>query len=148
MAKAGRDLTPINQLLIGLHRSLLQYVGDAWPWVDTTAEEERAKLLQLVAAQRKYSERLIELLIDRGWQIDFGTYPTEYTDLHYVAQSYLLKQLVASEQALIGDIERTLQAYAGDAELTRMLEKLLAEQRRIVQELVGLAKPLPLSKTA
>jgi hypothetical protein len=146
MAEAGRCAALLNQLLIALHRSLLQYVGDAWPWVATTAEEEREKLLKLVGGQRRHTERLIELLIDRGWPIDFGSYPTEYTDLHYVALGYLIKQLVASEQALIGDIERALAGCAGDAEVMRLLEKLLGEQRRIVQELVALAQPRPLSK--
>jgi hypothetical protein len=146
MVEAERCNSLLNQLLIALHRSLLQYIGDAWPWVDTTDEAERTKLLSLVEAQRKHNERLIELLIDRGWSLDFGTYPTEYTDLHYVALSYLLKQLIASEQSLIGEIDRTLQGCAGDSEAVRLLERISAEQRRIVGELTSLGQARPLSK--
>ena len=122
MSVPGQYNRLLNDVLIALNRSLLQYVGDAWPWTETSAEAARFKLAALVARQRTQSERLTELLIDRRWSIDFGTYPTEYTDLHYVALDYLFALLVDNERGLINDIERARAECAGDREAVRILD--------------------------
>ena len=138
----------LNALLIDLNGSLLQYVGDAWPWSDASAQRERNELDVLIGRQREQIVRLTELLEGRGWTIEFGTYPTEYTDLHYVALDYLLSQLVENEEQLISEIERTINDCAGDPQAGAVLIQLLAEQREIVRGLEESTKSRSVGHTA
>lgn len=130
----------LNQLLIELNRSLLQYMADAWPWTGESEKTERDKIDVLVKRQREQISRLTELLAYRGWSIEFGSYPTEYTDLHYVALDYLLSQLIENEQGLISEIEQTRTACAVDLKAASLIDEILAEQRDIVTQLEEIAK--------
>ena len=129
----------LNTLLINLTRSLLQYVGEASPWSQDGAETEQRTIDDLVARQRAQVAALTEFLSARNWPIDFGSYPTEYTDLHYVALDYLLSQVIDNEESLVGDLEGLLETCADDAEVVSLLEPILAEQRAIVSKLKELA---------
>ena len=129
----------LNDLLVRLNRSLLQYAGESWPWTDPESAGERAVVDSLVARQQAHVGRLAELLWGRYWNIDFGVYPAEYTDLHYVALDYLLTLLVASERDVLEEIERVLPLCIGDEEATRIVEGARNDQREIVEQLQRLA---------
>ena len=136
------DLAPssaLNDLLVRLNRSLLQYAGESWPWTDSEAAGEQAVVHSLVERQQTHVRRLADLLWDRYWNSDFGVYPAEYTDLHYVALDYLLTLLAASERDVLGEIERVLPLCAGDEEATRIVEDARNDQREIVEQLQRLA---------
>lgn len=102
----------LNDLLIDLGRSLLQYVGESWPWTGYDEAEEQAAINTLVAEQKASVQALAELLAERGHFIEPGTYPTEYTSLHYVALDYLLSQLVEDQRELVEECA----AVSGDAQ--------------------------------
>ena len=125
----------LNQLLIHLGRSLLQYVGESWPWTDSHSNVEQRKLNELVARQQQFIERLAELLVRRDWAIDFGAYPTEYTDLHYVALDYLLDLLILDQEALLADVDRTISVCGDDPEAVRLLGDLRTELQHDLKEL-------------
>lgn len=130
----------LNDLLINLGKSLLQYVGEAWPWVEEGAEAEHATITALVARQQVYVGALSHILSERGHVIDFGTYPTEYTDLHYVALDYLLSQLVENEAALVDDIRVALERCAGDVQAAALLQEVLRDQQEIAAAVRELAR--------
>lgn len=130
----------LNDLLVRLNRSLLQYAGESWPWTDLEAAGEQAVVDSLVQRQRTHVGRLAELLWGRYWNIDFGVYPAEYTDLHYVALDYLLTLLVASENDVLGEIERVLPLCAGDEDAARIVEDARNDQREIVEQLQRLVE--------
>lgn len=130
----------LNQLLITMGRSLLQYMGDAWPWTSANEQEVREKLDELVVRQRKQIARLSQLLERRDWAIDFGTYPTEYTDLHYVALDFLLARLVDNQKAVVAAIETAQRACGEEGPARDLLEQILADQRESLTELERLAK--------
>ena len=129
----------VNDVLVHLNRSLLQYAGESWPWSDSEAAGERAVIESLVARQQTHVARIVDLLLERYAGIDFGVYPTEYTDLHYVALDYLLTLLVAGEQDVLADIDRALPLCEGDEAAARILEDARADQREIVEQLQRLA---------
>ena len=79
-------------------------------------------------------------LIQRRWNIDFGSYPTEYCDLHFIALDYLILQLIEKQEALIADIEQTQTASAGDAPALELLSQILSSERDILTKLQGLSK--------
>lgn len=128
----------LNQLLVNLGRSLLQYVGEAWPWTSHDHTRERKTIEELVSRQQAQIARLVNWLAARDGAVEFGAFPTEYTDLHYVALDYLISQLIENETALIGDLEQTVQACSDDPEADELLKQILEEQRAIVQALQGL----------
>lgn len=125
----------VNHLLVVISRGLLQYVGECWPWTQPASDEDRVTLLRLVEEQKTRIHALAEMLIDRGWTIDFGSYPTAYTDLHFVALDYLLDQLVTAQQAVVAEVDAVLSTSTGDPEAGVLLERILKEERRTLSEL-------------
>ena len=61
--------------------------------------------------------------------------PATYSDLHFVGLDFLLNQLVASESALVSEIEQTQSQLAGHAEANQLLQSTLEDQKMIVEQL-------------
>ena len=98
---------------------------------------------QLATRQTDRTADLVELLSSRNWTIDFGIYPAEYTDLHYVSLGYFLPLLIENENALITEVEKTLTRCRDDDEATVILTSLLQDQRDIVKGLNELQQKTP-----
>jgi hypothetical protein len=133
----------LNQLLIDLGRSLLQYVGECWPWTDPETTAEQQKINELVQLQKHQIAQLTRLLTEADWPVHRGAYPTEYTDLHYVALSYLLHQLVINERALMEEAKRTLPLCEGHPEAKKLVGEIQSLQQTIAHELETLAQKTP-----
>lgn len=129
----------LNDLLINVGRSLLQYVGECWPWSDANAQDEQQAIDRLVQRQKQQVGQLANLLRDAEWSTDYGSYPTEYTDLHYVALDYLLDQLIQNQRGLVEDANAALSACEGDPEAKKLVGEIQAVQRTIAAELESLA---------
>lgn len=142
MASVERNRA-LNDLLIDVSRSLLQYSMEAWPWSDSSSESAKKTLKQLAARQSDRAAELVELLAARHWTIDFGTYPTEYTDLHYVSLNYFLMLLVENENALIAEIDGALSRCRDDHQAVHFLTALLQDQREIAKRLQELQQTTP-----
>jgi hypothetical protein len=137
----ANETAVLEQLLIDVARSLLQYVGECWAWSSTDAkssESTQSKIESLVKLQGRSVERLATLLAARVERVDFGAFPTEYTDLHYCALDYLLLQLQGNTSELIRSIESAIAAYRTDAVATPVLEAVAADHRKILDELKNL----------
>jgi hypothetical protein len=132
------DNVKLNDLLIALSRGLLQYVGECWPWTGLEDATVHRQIDELIARQQRGIAHLADLLARRNWPVDFGAYPTEYTDLHYVALDFLLSQLIESEESLVAELERSLVVSHGDADAASLIEDILAGEREIVQKLRAL----------
>jgi hypothetical protein len=130
----------LNQVLVNLDKSLLSYVSEAWPWTSNGEAAVQPKVAELVARRRENVARLADLLIAREWPIEFGAYPTAYTDLHYVALDYLLALLVEDEKQVATGLEQAVGAAAGDAEAAELLRAILAEERDASSQLQALAR--------
>lgn len=137
----------LNELLIALGRSLLQYVGESWPWSADNDLSEQAAINQMVAEQQESIALIANLLAARGHLIDPGAYPTDYTSLHYVALDYLLSQLVEQQQFLAGEARAAMLDAHGDEEAELLLtgvsaqvERHAAELQRLLEERKGPAR--------
>lgn len=136
----------LNDLLVGMFRSLLQYANECWPWSGVADDTEEQQLIRRLAdRQQQGAGRLVEILQARGWMIDFSIYPAEFGDLHYVALEHLMKALLRSEQSLIAAIQRELTLSAGDPDVAPALEELLAAERETERQLQDLATRTPAS---
>lgn len=125
----------LNELLIDLRNSLLQYVGESSPWTEYGEHASRAVLERLIALQQEDANRLADLLAERGHTTDFGIYPPEYTDLHYVALDYLLGQMIQNQKELVNEVEAAGEACSSDAEASAALFGIRERERGILQEL-------------
>jgi hypothetical protein len=67
----------LNDLLIDVGRSLLQYVGESWPWTSEDEADVGTSVQRIVAEQRDTVLQLAELLDSRGHRIAYGQYPSE-----------------------------------------------------------------------
>ena len=76
---------------------------------------------------------------ERGEFVDFGTYPTHYTSLHYVSVDYLLDRLVQNQTEIARACEEVSQAAEGDAETAELLRDITAAERQFLDELRRLA---------
>lgn len=133
-------LGPMNQLLIDLGRSLLQYVGEAWPWTPEDEARARETIESLVARQSDAVGRLTEFLDRRNWPIDFGLYPVEYTDLHYVSLDFLMKQLIQNADELVTEIDAVFRRCPPDSDEAYLLDGVLRDQQYIANKLRELAE--------
>jgi hypothetical protein len=130
----------LNRLLVDLGRSLLQYVGECWPWTDPAEEDVHETIDRLVSRQKREIGRLGVLLSHRERLVDFGTYPTEYTGLHYLSLDHLLGEVIAGENDLVGELERAVEDYSDDPEAAELLKSFLQVERDTAAELTELAK--------
>jgi hypothetical protein len=130
----------LNRLLIVLRRSLLQYIGECWPWTDPRHQAVRDRLQSLVERQEDGVRRLVELLQRRGWIIDFGTFPTEFTDLHYVSLDFLLAEAVENEKDVSAEIDAGVRACAHDHQAFTLLQQIAATERDILAQLTAMAR--------
>ena len=124
-------------------RSVLTYVGDAYPW--TTARDSRAvdALRKLIAAEAGAVAELGRFLFRRHMPVvSLGSYPSSYTSMNFVALEYLLPRLIDYERRSTAQLERDLAAVR-DPEARAEVEKLLAVKRRNLPDLEGLAARKP-----
>ena len=133
----------LNSLFILLHRSLLQYVGECWPWTaeDGQQAQKMAAIRAIVETQEKDETLLADALNESGWVINCGGYPTMFTDLHYVSLKYLLKQIVISQT----DIVKAFEAAAQSDPDCPLLAAVAASEREILKTVQTLAAPQPLA---
>ena len=128
----------IADLLIEQSRCLLQYVGECWPWM-ADDDAERSVIDAMVARQQQGVARLVNLLNGRRQAIDFGTYPTEFTDLQYLALSHLLGLLVESQQALVDLFGHAATESADDVQAAAIIEDIHTVERENLDRLRELA---------
>jgi hypothetical protein len=126
----------LEDLLVDLSRSLLQYTHEAWPWAaDEASRKARETLDQLAARQQAAVARLAEFLIDREHMLPLDVYPDDYTNLNYVSVKYLLKQIVVNEKAILSVCDDTLTAAEGtDPEAAALVASICESEREILSE--------------
>ena len=125
----------LNALLQSLGRSLLQYVGECWPWSADDRASDADKVKELVTRQQDDVGQLAHLLKSRGWTIDFGMYPVEYTDLHYVSLDFLLGQLAANARSISENAERVATECVDDHEAGVLLERIVTHSQDTANQL-------------
>ncbi|MEZ6064915.1 MAG: hypothetical protein R3B90_04240 [Planctomycetaceae bacterium] len=126
----------LNDLLVELSRSLLQFAGEAYPWAaehDTSGQ--RSLLERLVKEQQDSVRALVAYLSGSGHSIDFGVYPDEYTSLFYVSLDWLIRQIVINQTAIVADLRQGAQELASDADASSLLHVLADREQAILEEL-------------
>jgi DNA-binding ferritin-like protein len=136
---ASRHIDALNDLLIEMGRSLLQYVGECWPWTGDEHADIHKKLSELIARQQENVTTLATELHSHRTDVDLGTYPTEHTDLHYVGVDFLIDHLVANQEHVVATVQETAEAVADDPRLAQLLAPIVKDEQEILDELEKLA---------
>jgi hypothetical protein len=130
----------LNQLLISIGRSLLQYIGHSSTWTSRADAAMANEFPSLVATQREHIAELSDMLSHRKWTIDFGGYPSIYTDLHFLSLKFLLKRIIINQKAIIAELEEASYSLVDDPEAASLVEEILGSERRLTEELESLSK--------
>ena len=123
----------LNDLLIDLGRCLLQYAVEGCPWNRTPAVQ--TTLAELAGIQQQHVGRLTQFLNERAWPVDFGTYPTEFTDLHFVSAEYLLPRVIKGQSALVTELDEAIHTCIADPPAIALLRDVLAGEQQVLERL-------------
>jgi hypothetical protein len=134
----------LNGPLIDMARGFLQYVSESWPWVEDTRQAIGHEVEVLAARQRQDVGDIAAELNRREWAIDFGAFPTEYTDLHFISLSAMLKWLLHSQTVICDNLAsaETKLRQNGDAAGASLLAAVTVRQQDITKGLQDIQKQL------
>ena len=134
----------LNGVLIQMARSFLQYVSESSPWVAANAASDEAQVIVLAARQRQDVAEIAALLDDREHYIDFGTFPTEYTDQQFLSLQSVMSGLKYSHESVCNRIGNSVVSLrtAGDLEAAALLATIESHERDIHRCLVEIEKTL------
>jgi hypothetical protein len=131
--------TVLQEILRRESRSLLSYVGEAFPWAGADEGEALSLLRQMVRDEGRAVAALGQFLVRRRIGLPYvGPYPTGFTTINFLALDYLLPRLADAERRAIADLEREL-ALIKDEAARRQVQDLLDVKRRHLPALEALA---------
>ena len=132
---APRESALLQKILRRETRSLLQYVGDTFPWPTLDAGAALTVLENLVASERDAAAELARFLARQRQSLPWlGPYPQDFTTLNYVSLDNLLPRIIQSEQDDIAQLESDLAALTSE-DARAEVEKILAIKRRNLETL-------------
>lgn len=115
----------LNDLLVSIHRGLLQYAAEAWPWTDAHAGDVREQII-LAAEKQRESVRDLAVYLDRhGHAVAWGQFPVAFTSLHFVSLEFLKDRIVSGQQKIIDKCRRVAEAVAEDARAAKLVDSLI-----------------------
>lgn len=129
------SLQVLNSVLDRLSHTLLQYIGESWPWADPLEPAQQEIVLGLVRRQQFGAERVAELLTGRRAIVTLGNYRFDGTSLHYCSIEFVKPQLIEDETRLIAELREALSSVNGDAEAVRLLEQLITDEEVTLNKL-------------
>jgi hypothetical protein len=126
-------------------RSLLQYVGEMFPWTTEQRQEAVGKLRQMVQEDYAAIAALSRSLAKRRVTPPFpGAYPMSYTGLGFVALDHVAPRLLEEQRRAVATLEAEV-AVMKDADARAEVDKLLAVKRRHLPLLEQIAAAKPVS---
>jgi hypothetical protein len=135
-----QGLQLIARQIIRDGRSLLQYVGEAYPYAPHQAEPAVHRLMALAKDQNAAVGRLVRYLQrHHATPPLLGSFPTEFTSTNFVALMHLLPPLQKDEERGIAELERSL-ATLPIAEIHALLADYLQSKRRALETLNDICK--------
>jgi len=136
-----------EQILQGIvrreSRSLLSYIGDAFPWTTASRSPTLATLNDAVKAESAAVSALGRFLVRRKLMPPLlGAYPAGFTALNFVALDYLLPRLIDEEHRTIAGLALDL-ANITDEAARAPVEALLRVKKKNLAVMEALVAPQP-----
>ncbi len=130
----------LNDLLVELNRSFLQYAVESWPY--SPKDEATRRIHDLARRQQQDVQALVDLLYEREWPIDFGVYPTSYTSFQYTSLDTLLTPLLESQKWVVARAREVAAACADDQQALLIVSHVVANEEAILADLQTLVSEL------
>jgi hypothetical protein len=128
-------------------RSLLSYIGDAYPWTTSAGGAALGRLRQVVREDQEAVTALGRYVVRQRVPMPLlGSFPSHFTSYNFVGLGFLLPRLLEDQKSLTALLETDLKRV-GHAEGSAALEALLLVKRRHLAELGELAAPQPAPAT-
>lgn len=125
----------LNQLLVILHRSFAMYLIDARPWMHAGDERAMKVVGHLVEDQKRYVQRLTELLMQRRVPIDWGDYPIIFTDTHDLSLDYLVTEVIHYHKQDLAVIDACVEQLGTDLTARALAEEIRGNARGHLESL-------------
>ncbi len=140
----------LNNVLISLSRSFLQYVAESSPWVRLEATSVEHQIQVLASRQRQHVAEIVHVLVNREHPIDFGSFPTEYTDLQFLSLESMLSRMQNSMGLISSGLKSAAVSLqtAGDAEGAELVTSIEIREQDIAKALKEIAAELKTAGTA
>ncbi len=118
-------------------RSLLQYVGESFPWTTAKNHDTLPILANIVKEEQQGAAAVVQCLVKNRVRPPYlGAYPMSFTTINYMALDYLIPFLVDFEKRRINELERDIAIVTGD-DAPRLLQVILDMKRRHLASLQG-----------
>jgi hypothetical protein len=139
----------LEDLFLRESASLLQYVGEAFPWAPSDQRPALAKLQQVVREDRQSLAELYRFLQRHRAEVHAGgvTYPASFTGLAFLSLDHLLTRLVEAQRQAVDRVERDLAAVQAP-EAKELVGRMLEQKRRHLTSLEELKAALPRERVA
>lgn len=122
-------------------RSLLAYIGDAFPWTTAAGEATLAQLRQVVKDEVAAVTALGRYVVRAHVPTPaLGAYPSSFTACNFIALDWLLPRLVDAQKKLTAQLEADRSRITHE-EARVQVETLLAVKKANLATLEKLATP-------
>jgi len=139
----SRSLQILQEVLRREERSVLQYVGDAFPWTTADRTEALDRLQGIIHEERDALARLGQFLYrNHAVPPAPSSYPASFTTLNFVSLDLILKRLIPFQEQSLAAVEADLRSVT-DPEARRQLETfrdLKARHLEALRSLEGAAR--------
>lgn len=125
----------LNDLLVEIHRSLLQYMHEAWPWKHVGDEPVQRVIEEAARAQQDHARSLYQLISSHGETPDVGVYPADFTRLHFVSLDFLYPLIVAGQTRLVAQLQSTAKQLGSENQAKSIVEGILSAEQASLAKL-------------
>jgi hypothetical protein len=132
------SLQILSGLLNQVRYSLLQYIGESWPWTGKQEQTRQDAFIGLVRRQQFSAERLASLLLDRRAVVPGSNYRKDCSELHFVTLDFAKKRLVENAEAVVAALKTATSQLPDDAEALRLVEQLARDEEQTLDSLKAL----------
>jgi rubrerythrin len=120
-------------------RTLLQYVGDSYPWITPAEQEVLAQIRTMIEEQKQGIAELVRFILRNHQSPPYiGSYPANFTSLSFVSLDHLIPLLAAHEGTDLNHLESQLSTLA-DVDAKEIIKRIVENNRRHVETLRSLA---------
>lgn len=129
----------LNRLRVIHNRSLPTYLSSAVPWSRAGGEAASETLAQIAEDHKTMVDRLGQLILENGGVTEPGSFPLEFTSLHYLSLDFLMGKLIETQQELIREIEDCVQQLHLSPSSQAVAQEALGEAKGHLESLKELA---------
>lgn len=129
------SLQILSDLLNRVRYSLLQYIGESWPWTDKEEQSRHEAFVGLVRRQQFSAERLASLLLDRRAVVLGANYPKDSSELHFVTLDFAKNRMIENASSVVAAFKAAASELGEDPEALRLVEQLTSDEEQTLEGL-------------